>query len=95
VCAGHKWTRPWLGSFWLGWKSRSKKGLAVSVLCYNQRMDKGKLDCDISITCYCIKTAITIISNWAFKLGSKIKLLTNIRYYYNLKAMKFLFPYLH
>jgi hypothetical protein len=45
----------------LGWQSRSKKGLAVSVLCYIQRMDKGHLYCDIRITCYFIKTEITII----------------------------------
>jgi len=46
----------------LGRQSRSKEGLAVSVLCYNQRMDKGQVYCDISITCNIIKTAITVIN---------------------------------
>jgi len=32
----------------LGWQNRSKKGLAVSVLCNSQRMDQGQLDCHIS-----------------------------------------------
>jgi len=33
---------------WLGRQSRSKKGLEFKVLCYNQKMDKGQLEWNIS-----------------------------------------------
>ena len=43
-------------------QSRSQKGSAVSVVCCDQKMNKGYLYCDISITYYFYKTVITIIN---------------------------------
>ena len=73
----------------LGWKSRSKKGFAFKVLCYNQRMDKGQLDCDISNSWCFIKTDETILNTkLIFKLDSISTQLKTNKYNFNLETMK-------
>ena len=75
----------------LGWQSRSKKVLAVKLLCFNQRMDKGQLDCDISNSWCFIKTEGTILNiKLIFKLDSISTPLKTSKHNFNLETMKLL-----